>query len=486
MAALAVPTGALAAEFPAVTAAERELTNLDWEPGAAAVVLFRDAELRFRDYSRYANSRLVVEQRIKILTDEGVDLGVREIFHSRFVRLGSIEARTVTASGDVVPVPEDAIFTELRSRASKRFVTKVTFPSVARGSILDIRFELFWDSLYYLEPWVFHQDLPVLRSKISYIKPENLAVNTWGRQTSPQEFQVETHKTPAGMQIDVALEDLGAMPIEPYSFPAVDLSSRFMVVPTEILYSGTRIDLLSDWRNVCELFEEETYVEFMKNRKRDVRKKARALVEGVTGRRAQVEKIFAFVRDEVATEGGVGVYVAADRDAGSVLNALAGTPAEKTLLLRGLLDAVKIDADSVWVADRREGAAVPEVPNPAWFSGLVLAAEIDGGAVYLDPSDRGNAVGTLIPHLEGTVAVNCQRKEDLAFNLPSRSSAGNQRTARVKLSFDADGALSGGGAILLEGHNAWRRLGIFDDLDAAAVGWGERLTEDFPGFHVSD
>ncbi|MEO1086066.1 MAG: hypothetical protein AAFY88_17645, partial [Acidobacteriota bacterium] len=66
-----------AADFPPVTPAERELVSLDWEPGASAVVLYRDAELRFRDYSRYANSRLVVEQRIKILTDEGVEFGVR-------------------------------------------------------------------------------------------------------------------------------------------------------------------------------------------------------------------------------------------------------------------------------------------------------------------------------------------------------------------------------------------------------------------------
>ncbi|MEO1087274.1 MAG: hypothetical protein AAFY88_23815, partial [Acidobacteriota bacterium] len=180
------------------------------------------------------------------------------------------------------------------------------------------------------------------------------------------------------------------------------------------------------------------------------------------------------------------VYVSAERDAGDVLKTLAGTPAEKTLLLRALLDAVKIDSDTLWVADRREGGAAPDVPNPAWFSGMILESDIGGAAVYLDPNDRGNAVGTLSPFLEGTVAVNCQRKKDLAFNLPTRVSTGNQRTARLKLSFDDEGRLSGSGAMLLEGHNAWLRLGVYDDLDAAAEGWGERLTGDFPGFHVTE
>ncbi|MEM1181338.1 MAG: DUF3857 domain-containing protein [Acidobacteriota bacterium] len=486
LAALALASPSWATEFPAVTDAERELKSLAWEPGASAVVLYRDAELRFRDFSRNANSRLVVEQRIKILTDEGVDAGVREIYHSRFLRLGEIDARTVTPAGEEIIVPEDEIFTELRSRTARSYVTKVTFPSVTSGSILDLRFELFWDSLYYLEPWLFHQDLPVVRSKITYIKPDNLKVNTWGRQTSPQEFQIDTNKSPGGMRIDVALENLGALPAEPFSFPTVDLSSRFMIVPTQIYYSGSQIDLLSDWKNVCETFEDDTYLEFLKGSRRDVRKKGKALTAGATGARAQIEKIFGFVRDDVTTESGVGVYVAADRDAGDVLGALSGTPVEKTLLLRALLDAVKIEADSLWVADRREGGVVPDVPNPAWFSGMILETEIDGATTYLDPNDPGNAVGTLLPFLEGTIAVNCQRKKDQALNLPTRPPASNQRKAHVKLAIDEEGQLSGEGSLVLGGHSAWRWLGVFEDQEAAAEDWTKRLTEDFPGFLVGD
>lgn len=477
---------AAAKEFPPVTDAERQLENLDWEPGAPAVVIYRDAELRFRDYVRDANSRLLVEERVKILTDEGVEAGVREIPHSRFLRLGTVEARTLAPDGSSIPVGEDAIFTERRSRSSRSYVTKVTFPSVTRGSILDLRFELFWDSFYYLDPWLFHQDLPVLRSEISYLKPDNLTVTTWGRQTGPQEFQVESTKAPGGMRIDIAMENLGALPNEPFSFPDIDLSSRFMVVPTRIFYSGSRIDLLSDWPGVCETFEDEVYLDFLKNQKRDVKAKAKELTVDAAETAAKVEKIFAFVRDEVSMEDSLGVFLSSERDAGDVLKSLSGSSAEKTLLLRALLDVVKVESEALWVADRREGGVVPDVPNPAWFTGVILRAHFDGRSVYLDPNDHGNAVGTLMPHLEGTIAVNCQNKKEPASNLPGRPAESNQRTARLKFTVDGDGALHGEGAMLLEGHAAWRRLGVYENDDAARDGWEERLGEQFPGFIVDD
>ena len=478
------PPAAQADDFPPISDAERAMTAVDWQPGAAAVVLYRNAELRFRDYVREANSRLTVEQRVKILTDEGVEAGVREISHNRFVRLGDVEARTVTPDGKAIPVPEDALFTERRSRSSRQYVTKVTFPSVTKGAILDLRFEIFWDSFYYLDPWLFHQDLPVLSSKISYIKPDNLAVTTWGRQTGPQEFQSATSKAPGGTRIDISMQNLDALPNEPFSFPDTDLSSRFMIVPKEMFFSGTRINLLSSWDDVCDTFENEIYVDFFKNQRRSLRKKAQELTRGLSDDAARLQAIFAFVRDDIETGESLGIFVSSDRDAGEVLDGLSGTPAEKALVLQAMLDLVKIDSTTLWTADRRENGVAADLPNPAWFTGMIVEAEAPGRTVYLDPSDRGNGVGTLIPYLEGTIAVDCSRKKDRAFNLPRRSPQTNQRTARVKLALDEEGQLGGEVAMLLEGHPAWSYLGIYDDEEAKLEAWQESLAEDLPGFLI--
>jgi len=58
----ATASGAVAAvEFPPISDAERALTAVPGQPGAPAVVLFKNAELRFMDYPEEVSSSLKVE-----------------------------------------------------------------------------------------------------------------------------------------------------------------------------------------------------------------------------------------------------------------------------------------------------------------------------------------------------------------------------------------------------------------------------------------
>ena len=59
------------------------------------------------------------------------------------------------------------------------------------------------------------------------------------------------------MEIRAWMEKVPAIPNEPYSFPDTDLSSRFMIVPTEIWAHGTRIPLMESWKSVYELIDDD-------------------------------------------------------------------------------------------------------------------------------------------------------------------------------------------------------------------------------------
>ncbi|MEM6792849.1 MAG: DUF3857 domain-containing protein [Acidobacteriota bacterium] len=473
--------------FPPVTDAHRALESVPFHPGAEAVILHRNSEIRFRDPTRDMNSRMLLELRVKILNEEGLRHGDLEIPHSRYFRLASLKGRTVTPDGTVIPVPEDAVFKERLSKNGRSFVTKATFPKVSPGAILDLRAEFFWDSLYFLDPWVFAQELPVLYSRARYFKPEVLAIKTWARQVGKREMQIEPRPTPRGLEFDVVLENIAGLPEEPYSFPDIDLSSRFMVIPTNVILSSTPVPLLTDWRTVCRLFENDFYKAYRKGGRSAVRQKAKDLTEGTRDPAEIARRLLSFVRDEITTvESGLGVWLASESASGDVLDAKQGTVTEKALLLQAMLEASKVDSEVLWVADRRGGRVDPEVANPNWFTGVVLKTEIGGETVFLDPSDGGNGMGVLPYYLENTRAMNCSLRKPEAVTLPEKSGSGNQRSGKLTLALDADGRFSGQGALELAGHVAWQRLGVFDSAQAAQEGWLERLGKALPGFDLSE
>ena len=98
---------------------------------------------------------------MKILTEEGKELfGDVEIYHSKAHRLRDFAGRTVLPDGRVVPVGGDATFREALSRSRRQFVTKVAFPAVEVGAILDYRYTLVWDSFFNLDAWHFADVVP--------------------------------------------------------------------------------------------------------------------------------------------------------------------------------------------------------------------------------------------------------------------------------------------------------------------------------------
>jgi hypothetical protein len=80
--ALALPgvSGIATAEtFPPITEKERSLASVPGEPNAAAAFLFRKSELLMMGYGaggqQASTSRLLVQERVKILTEQGKELG---------------------------------------------------------------------------------------------------------------------------------------------------------------------------------------------------------------------------------------------------------------------------------------------------------------------------------------------------------------------------------------------------------------------------
>ncbi|HYG63896.1 MAG TPA: DUF3857 and transglutaminase domain-containing protein [Thermoanaerobaculia bacterium] len=481
-----LPFRAAAAGFPEITAEERALTSVPNQPNAPAVVLFKKGEFSMAGVlGNNDASILSVRIRRKILTDEGKRYGEVAVHHSKWARLQNLKARTVLPDNRVVPVAKEAIFRRKTSETGNTFVTAIAFPAVEVGAILDYSYEIRIDSIFFLEPWYFQEDVPTLYSEMVCEMPEGIVTSSWRRDPMKVGIEQEVKQTVSGILVKVWGKNLPAVPSEPYSLPFADLASSFMLIPTAIQdgYGGVT-KLFKDWASTCDIFGKAYDKALRKSKAADAR--ARELAKAGGGLREQAKAIHRFVRDEIETKDVPGVALAEGANVDAVLAARQGDYAEKALLLQAMLGAVGIKAQPVWVADRSGGAVDMQLASPWWFDSLVVAAEIDGQRVYLDPSDRTLAFGNLAPGLEGTPALLYDRKKPQPVILPTTRFEDHQRRAKVELGLDGEGRLAGRGTLELTGFHAWLRLDPQQEAAKVAESWKTWLGNAFEGYDVSD
>lgn len=481
-------SGAAAAQgFPPITDRERSLTSFPGEPNAPAVVLSKKSEFLMMGYGKggEVSSSLLVKTRIKILTEKGKSQGEVSIPHSSFVRLQGFQGRTVLPDGRVLPVPADARFERKVSRRQRRSVTSVAFPGVEVGAILDYQYELRFDTFYFLEPWYFSDELPVLRSEVTFKVPRELQVRAWSGDPFKVGIQNESKQTPLGTEVRVWAENLPSVPDEPYGLPFSDLATQIMLLPVVYSDEYERTPLLESWVSACKIIDESQYD---KARRRDggVEKKAREIAGTAGGNRQKAEALYRFVRDEIATEDLEGVLLDEGSSVERTLSSRTGDYVEKAMLLQALLKAVKMEARLVWAAHRWRGRIDAEVANPGWFDRALVLVEIDGQRVFLDPSDRALGFGQIQAGYEGTPALVYDKKKPEPVVLPESTFDQNGRRAVVDLKLDEAGQLTGTGELVLTGHPAWEKIDWQEDDAKAVEAWKEWLTERYKDFQIAD
>lgn len=488
LALLTIPRALRAADFPPITEEEKALKSVAGAPNAPAAILFHNGEFQMLDLAQHeVSSRLTVQNRVKILTEEGKSQGEIEIEHSADVRLSGFAGRTVLPDGTVVPVPADAKFVRRLSKNRKLYVTAVAFPAVQPGAILDYRYDLHFDSIFFLSPWFFASRLPVLHSEITYLIPGSLGIQTWSRDPYGVGIKSEKTGTVRGNKLKTWADRIPPVPDEPWSFPFEDLAAQVTVIPTAVSLGGNPERLLESWATTSELLLE--YYDKALGSHGDAKRKARELTAALgskAGQRQQAEALYRFVRDEVPNDDSTaGVVVGSESPVDGVLKK-GGDSAMKALLLLSMLDTVKIKAKPVWAAGHDSGTVDLRLANPHWFDRVLVAAEIDGTRVFLDPSEPHLGFGRLPAELEGTTALIPDRKKPEPLVLPESPAERNLRRAEVKLAVDDKGALAGSGTLRLSGHHAAARIGWKEDAAKTAAAWKEWLEKAYKEFAISD
>ncbi|HEV8631099.1 MAG TPA: DUF3857 domain-containing protein [Thermoanaerobaculia bacterium] len=470
------------ADLPPISAADFAATAPASDPHAATLVLFKRAEFRLRDLSRQEQSSSLTEEvRLKVLDRRGLERGELEIPHSRSLRLDSLTGRTRLADGRVVPLSKAAKYERRLSANHKTWVTAVAFPAVEVGAILEYEASFFFDSFLVLEPWYLSDTAPVVYSEVEFVVPNSLKARTWGRDAFQVGVQTEQSLTPTGMRVRAWAKNLPAVPDEALSLPFEDLATQYGILTTAY-QSFEQVEVLFEtWQSACKLID-DWYYDHARNRDKGVKQKAREVVGALREPRQQAEALYRFVRDQIHNEDDPGVTLADDTTLEKVLAEASADSAEKALLLQDLLAAARIESRLVWANERPTGLVVPDLPNPAWFERVLVAVELGGARVYLDPSQPGLPFGWLSAEVEGETAVLFDTKKPELLTLPVRAADANRRGVSLVLTIDGEGRASGDGELVLGGQQAVAALNDPEPLDKT---WQKWLADRLPGFTVS-
>ncbi|MCP4898956.1 MAG: DUF3857 and transglutaminase domain-containing protein [bacterium] len=512
----------VAADFPAISHAEKALIEVEGYLGCPAVILFRSGRLEMEPEGKGSGSILQIKGRIKILTEEGQRYGNLKLHHA-FV--SGFSGRTTLSDGTTQEVEKDRVLECQQTQPGNSCTTVVSMPGVEVGAIIDYQYSVKHPSILEFKPWLFQGRVPTLKSRIAYVIPAYIGAHPWIR--APQDLiDIKTDQLPSGRVVQATMRNMPDIPDEPLSFPIEDLSSQIVMLPTHYIVEDSGYPLLATWDYAAGMFYGD-YDRFKKGRA--TKKRARALVKGKS-ESDKARTLFQWVRDSIELEPRLGVAVRASATVDQLIQDGRGTPTEKALLLQAMLDAVKIDADPVWVTYRSSGVADMRTPNPGWFDTTIVRAMINGLPVYLDPSDRRCGFSHLSPELEGTQALILGRRlppmlvdaevidafqgirlggsfdvgnagvstpygrpdvaqgvdpvarrlvggEQVAqlVTLPTTPFRASRRHASIELVLDHDGSVTGSGSLELTGNQAWFNMTRKDstELNAHWQAWLE-------------
>ncbi|MBI4915135.1 MAG: DUF3857 and transglutaminase domain-containing protein [Acidobacteria bacterium] len=478
-------SAAAGADWPEIPATERSLKTVPGFPNAPAVVLFAQGRMVFDEEG--ISSRLEVYRRVKILTREGTEYGSMSLGSSEFFRVKELEARTHTPDGRIVELPKDAVFKKERSSYYNRVVTSFAMPEATEGAILEVRYTAFFDSVIYGDPWYFQSELPTLHSTITYVVPPGYKFGHDLRRTLRSvEVAQESRRTSAGTEVVYTAANVPAIPDEPSRFPFEDLGTRVIFLPLE--YNGQLgwIGLLESWETLINLVQgnrDYGYKHFRLSSKAAA-KKAKELVAGASTPREKACAVFRFVRDGIANDDASGVVIG-ERTGDGVLRAGRGDVAEKALLLQAMLDGAGISSSLAWANPLNHGRVNPKVPNPGQFETALVAAEVGGERLFLDPSDARIGCGVLPAELEGASVLLVDGRKPEWVTTPQTPPAGSRQDAVLDLAVSADGKVTGSGTLTLTGHHAYDRLRWKEDKEASAKAWTEWAADALSGFDVT-
>lgn len=123
---------------------------------------------------------LTHRRRIKILNESGLSQAVIELQVDAYSTVTRVAAQSVSPDGDIEVFDRDTLevvpWPNLPQNQELK-ILRVRVPQAKVGGLIDLSYERIYVDVDFVPPWVFAQNLPVLRSQLSLIASDDLKLD---------------------------------------------------------------------------------------------------------------------------------------------------------------------------------------------------------------------------------------------------------------------------------------------------------------------
>jgi Domain of Unknown Function with PDB structure (DUF3857)/Transglutaminase-like superfamily len=392
------------AGLPPLTPDEQSLTSIPQQPGAPAVILYREESY---DDNLHFHS---VDMRIKVLTEAGRKYADVEIpYDRRRYNIVAVNGRTVHTDGSSVPFqgkPFDKVI--LKGRNLRLQVKTFTLPDVQVGSIVEYHYTLDYPDHEVVAPqWIVQDELfqkkavfkfiPFRERGGTYIELDHGQISKGIAWTPylPKE-QPELHTGPDGNRwVDLTAQDIPAFVEEPFMPPPNILKWRVS------FYYRADFNAKEYWKNEGKFWNKD--VENFLARRKGISEAVAQTVAAGDSAEAKVRKIYAFAAQlenrsydpPHATQEEQALGIKRNQGVEDVLRQRSGDHDELNRLLVAMAREAGIAASMIWIPDRSRTYFDQNYLSTDQMDAEIAVVQLDGKDVFLDPGSKFCPYGLL-------------------------------------------------------------------------------------------
>ncbi|KAA3613327.1 MAG: DUF3857 domain-containing protein [Calditrichaeota bacterium] len=457
------------------------------DTNAAAVKIFDIGDLEIVVSRRF---ELYFERhyQIKILKDAGKKYADIAIPYWHKDKIVSLKAHTILPSGKKHKVKKKQIFDEEKKGNFR--VKKVTFPQVVPGAIIEIRYKLHSDYITNLEPWVFHDEIPVLESRVELKMLPGFTYNVkvgndpyhLVKKSEEQYSTISSGKPSITKKFVYTAKDLPALKYEPYISTMENYRARvdFLILSYRDPY--TNYEFAKDRQTLVNELLEGTHKNFLKptNEVKD-------LVADIIGdepvRRIQIKLIFEYARDNFDEEMSYSAGAYVRRNQKDVIKDKKATNSERNMFMLSMLRAAGFKAEPLLISTWENGWIDPVFPFLTQFNRSIVAIKMGSRFQFLDASKK---LGTMhnLPAEDLTFRGLLLKKDAAKIVRIPNKGIKSMETVHSVVDLNSDGSLSGKTTLTSVGYAAFNRSIELQKEKAVSDFITEQISGDIEGFEV--
>ena len=444
-------------EWGEIPRADLEMKSYPADTNASALILSDFGETKFDNELHLVFTK---HCRVKILTTKGYAWGTHIVDIYSFDHtetISGIEGVTYTldATGQIVkhPLERKDIYEEELDRKNTRY--RFTLPSLTPGCILEYRYTINSENIWYIRDWVFQHDEPVLWSEYRVTSPKSIA---YAAVTNGYErFVVNEVNDATQVFAGLALSYLGnpiapcnsmrwvvknvpAIRIEPFTTTSLDYRNKVNLQLAGYAFVGGGVKhVLNTWDNLAkELMDESNFGGAIDDTRRVTK-----LTEGITSSLKTPEEklcaIYQWITSSIVWTGESRIF--AKQEVNDILETKKGNSAEVTFLLLSMLKSVGIAGDPVILSTRSNGKIQELYPIFTQFNYTIAKVNIDSTTYLVDATDRLRPIELLPTKILNVRGLIVTKEGGTWLTLNSAKRDINVSSAEVRIR--PDGSLTG-------------------------------------------